>query len=178
MKLKKLIVAFLIFIFCMTACAGLQTTSPPTPVVKWSFDVSKRDSKVNQEFRIVEYRSYHFALRFDYSDITNRKRVFALVGDGTREDPGIDIPIHLKISKLDTGSLPPELIYENTILTKHYYGQAYGYFEREIIAINLKPGMYRVEANAMEDRPEFLGTQTYLQIEPHSQIKFLPGSIK
>jgi hypothetical protein len=91
---------------------------------------------------------------------------------------GINIPIHLKISKLNTGNLPPKLIYEDKILTHGIYASAFGEHDREIIAIDLKPGIYRVEANTIEDRPEFLGTPTYLQIEPHSQIKFLPGSIK
>jgi Domain of unknown function (DUF5625) len=190
--LKVLIAAFLIIFICMTVCEAFSwfsSTSPsttlPTPVVKWPLDVSKRDSKINQEFRIDEYRSYYFALRFD--SITkgsqdriaaDADRVLALVGEGPQEDQGIKISIHLKIIKPDTGSLPPKLIYEHTILTHGIYAMAFGYHLREIIAIDLKPGIYRVEANAIEDRPEFSGTPIYLQIEPHSQIKFLPGSIK
>ena len=179
MKLSKiLVVAFLMFIFCITACAGLQTTSPPTPVVKWPFDVSKKDSSVNQEFRIDEYRSYYIALRFDYTDRADNHRVFALVGDGSAEDPGIAIPIHIKIYTLNAENKSSRLIYKNTIFTKkHYVHGGDGNYRREIIAINLEPGIYRVEANTTENRPEFSGTPSYLQIEPHSQIRFLPDQV-
>ena len=182
MNLIKIQLAILImFIFCIIACAGLQTTSPPTPVVKWSFDVSKRDSTVNQEFRIVEYRSYYLALRFDClikgrhdNIVDDGDRLLVLLDhDTSGRLTGINIPIHLKISKLDTASSPPQLIYEGTILTKRKYASAYEYYLREIIAINLKPGIYGVEANTIEDRPEFSGTPSYLQIEWHSKIKFL-----
>ena len=186
MKLEKLIVAFILLFPCMTACAASTSTSPPTPVVKWPLDVSKKNSTVNQEFRIRDYRSYYFALRFDYSGLADLDRVLALVDHdiSSMRRTGINIPIHLKISKLDSGSLPPELIYEDTILTKGKYAAAAewkkgdGEFLREIIAIDLKPGIYRVEANTIEDRPEFTGTPSYLQIEPHSKIKFLPKSIR
>ncbi|MGD0022638.1 MAG: DUF5625 family protein [Smithellaceae bacterium] len=187
MKLKRLVAVCLMLFPCMTACAAFWSTSPPTPVVKFPFDVSKRDSTVNQEFRIREYRSYYFALWFDYFGEADEYRVFALVGDGSgsRENPGIDIPIHIKIYKLDTGNLPLPLIYEKTIATKHCYAHGFdsskkreGNYRREIIAINLKPGMYRVEVNTIEDRPEFSGTPSYLQIEGHPDVKFFPNSIK
>jgi hypothetical protein len=185
MKLIKIFIAVLLmFIICMTACAGLQTTSPPTPVVKWSFDVSKRDSKIIQDFRIDEYRSYYIALRFNYFGEKDLYRVLSLVGNGSSKYPGIDIPIHIKIYKLDTKNKSEELISENEILTKNYYAggfehnQSNGNYKREIIKISLTPGTYRVEANTIEDRPEFSSTPSYLQIEWHSKIRFLPNSIK
>jgi hypothetical protein len=174
MRLERLILAFLILFPWVTACAAFSSSSPPTPVVKWPFDVSKRDSKVNQEFRIREYRNYIFALRFDYFGYADEDRVFEqLVGDGQSHYPGINIPIHIKIFKLDTGGLPPELKYEDTILTKHHYAQAYdriqtdGNFLRYIAVVALKPGIYRVEANTIEERPEFSGTPSYLKIGWH-----------
>ena len=172
----------MMLILWMIACAAIPSTSPPTPVVKFPFDVSKRDSKVNQEFRIVEYRSYYFAIRFDYFGPADEKRVFALVGNGSRRYPGVTIPIHVKIHKLDTGNLPPELIYENTISTKDRYAHGFerkqtdGNYLRQIIVIDLKTGIYRVEANTIEDRPEFSGTPSYLQIEGHSELRFIPNS--
>jgi hypothetical protein len=189
--LKVLIAAFLIVFICITVCEAFlwfsSSSSLPTPVVKWPLDVSKKNSMVNQQFKIIEYRSYYFALRFGYITkgsqdriIADGLRVLALIDHdiSTMKRTGINIPIHLKISKLDNVSLPPQLIYEDTILTHGKYATTFGYHLREIIAIDLKPGIYRVEANTIEDRLEFLGTPTYLQIEPHSQIKFLPGSIK
>jgi hypothetical protein len=185
MKLERLIAVFLLLSPWVTACAALSTASPPTPVVKFPFDVSKRDSTVYQEFRIREYRSYYFALRFDYFGLADEHRVLEqLVGDGSRKYPGIDIPIRIKIFKLDNENLPPALIYDNTISTKHYYVHGFerkqtdGNYCREIIAIDLKPGIYKVEVNTIEDRPEFSGTPSYLRIGWHPDIKFLPNSIK
>jgi len=180
--LKTLIATFMMLILWMIACAAILSTSPPTPVVKFPFDVSKRDSKVNQEFRIVEYRSYYFAIRFDYFGEADLYRVISLVGDGSQRYPGIHIPIQVKIYKLDTGNLSPKLIYENTISTKDCYAHDYerkqsdGNFLRKIIVIDLKQGLYRVEANTIEDRPEFSGTPSYLQIEGHSELRFIPNS--
>ena len=176
MKLKRLILAFLILFPWMTACAAFLSTSPPTPVVKFPFDVSKRDSTVNQEFRIPEYRTYYFALRFDYFCHDDLRRVLLF--------DAITIPIHLKIIKLDTGNSPPELKYEDTITTNGTYAHAYEWkqtnenYLRKIIAIDLKPGIYRVEANTIEDRPKFSETPSYLQIEGYPNTKFFPDSIK
>lgn len=176
--LKGLITVFLLLI-TMTAGAAFWQTSPPKPRVIFPFDVSRRDSTVNQEFRIDEYRSYYFSLRFNYFGHPEECRLLELVGDESY--PGIDIPIHLKIYKLTNEKKTAELISENTIVTAKHYAHGFerkqtdGNYRREIIAINLKPGLYRVEANTIEDRPEFSGTPSYLQIEGHSQIRFLPN---
>ena len=95
MKLKRLIVAFLIlFPWWITSC----TSSSPTVTIygiKFPFDVSKRNSAVTQEFMISEYRSYYFAVTFDYFGHDDMDRVMALVGDGiqypngTYANPGV-----------------------------------------------------------------------------------------
>src|SRR5208337_90344 len=117
MKLKGLILAFLILFLWIIVCEAFSlfsSTSPPAPVVKWPFDVSKRDIKVNQEFRISKHRSYIFALKFDYlNNDDDVQRVHALVNGS--ED--IAVPIHLKIIKLDAGNALSKLIYKNTITT-------------------------------------------------------------
>lgn len=181
---KILIAALFLLVPLMTACAGLQSASPPKPVVKWPFDVSKRDSKISQEFSIDEYRSYYIALRFNYFGREDEYRVFELVGNGSSKYPGIDIPIYIKVCMISDENLTQKPIYENTISTEKRYAHGYernqtdGNYCREIIAINLKPGIYRIEANTIEDKPEFSGIPSYLQIEWHSKIRFLPNSIK
>ncbi len=185
-KIFSILFIMFIVVLLITACAGLQTASPPKPVVKWLFDVSKRGSSVNQEFRIVEFRSYYFALRFDYIGPQDALRVRKLVGDGSEKYPGIDIPIRIKIYRANTENKASELIYENTIMTKHKYvsggdwpwHKGHGNHNRKIITIDLKPGIYRVEADTIEDRPEFTGTPSYLQIEWRSNVKYLPDNIK
>jgi hypothetical protein len=176
--LKVLIAAFLIIFIGITVCEAFSwfsstsaSTSLPTVPVKFPFDVSKRDSKVSQEFRIGKVRYCCFGIQFNFFGQEDLFRVLALVGDGSREYPGINIPIHLKIIKLNTGNLPSKLIYENTITTKHSYAgcpqkkKGDGCYSREIKNIYLESGIYRVEASTIEDKPEFSGTQSYLKIE-------------
>ena len=157
--------------------------SPPVPRVKFPFDVSKRDSTVNQEIRIREYRSYYVAIQFDYFGVSDQKRVMALVGDGgVRPDggyanPGVIVPVHIKIIRLETGK-DSETVYDDIIETQGIYSIGSGDFTRDIIIIDLKPGIYRVEANTIKDSPEFKGTPSHLLIEHHFQLKFIPHQLE
>ena len=178
---------FIVVLF-LGGCAHntASTTSPPFPVVSFPFDVSKRGSVVNELFRIRDYRSYYMAIRFDYV-VTNEEDVrkgIALVGDGSIQisgvpkPEGIVIPVKIRLSRVagDTGAV--ELIYEKIIDTENRYSGSKKSDFREIFAVDLKPGLYRVEAETLQEHPEFSYMTTYLHIEPHSKIKFLPRAIK
>ncbi|MBN1365804.1 MAG: hypothetical protein JW976_13425 [Syntrophaceae bacterium] len=183
MRTKKLII-LLMLTFCITACAGLKTTVSPKYTYNFPFDVSKRHSKVSQEFKIEEYRSYYFAIRLDFFSREDKDRVFELIGDETL--PGVYIPVYIKIYKLNVENLPPKLIYESSILTGGYYAHDYDcnrdrtvdecYF-RKITIINLKPGLYRVEANTIKNCSEFAGRPSYLYIQSHPKQKFLLNAV-
>lgn len=75
------------------------------PVKPWQFqfDVSQKDSGLDEEFKVTEYRNYIFALQFEYKDREDKDRVRKLVGDGaykvyTRESADTSHPV-LVISK-------------------------------------------------------------------------------
>ena len=176
-KLNQLILAFLL----LFPCISRAESSPPVPPVTFPFDLSKQDSTVNQEFRIREYRSYYIALRFDHSGGDDAKHLLPLVGEGGRSPdgsyvyPGIIIPIRLKVIRLEAGK-DPETIDDETVETKSFYSAVTGALFREIIAINLKPGVYRLEASTVKDSLEFAGRSFGLVIEPDTQMKFLPDS--
>jgi hypothetical protein len=80
----------------------------------------------------------------------------------------------VKIFKIDSGNLPPELIYENNISTKGWSSHGFernqidgkyteGYLERKITySPVLNPGIYRVEVSTIKDIPNFFGTPSYL----------------
>ncbi|MCX5864587.1 MAG: DUF5625 family protein [Deltaproteobacteria bacterium] len=180
MKLKMVIMAFFMLLFWNPKTIFAQ--SPPVPAVHFPFDVSRSDTTLNQEFQIRDARSYVFAIKFNYFGHADLYRVLALVGDGSAQYLGLRIPIHLKILKLDAGSLPPELIYEDTMSTKEHYAHGFerdqknGSYDREIVTIDLQPGIYRVVANTIKDSQEFSGTPSQLLIEFHPNIKFLPKS--
>lgn len=180
---NKTLTILLMFTFCITACAVLKTTLSPKYAYKFPFDVSKRDSKVSQEFKIEEYRSYYFAVRLDFCR-EDKNHVLELIGNELL--PGTYIPVHIKIYKLNTENLPPKLIYESSILTGGYYAHDYDcdrgrtvdecYF-RKITTINLKPGVYRVEANTIKNTSEFAGRPSYLYIQCHPKQKFLLDAV-
>ena len=172
--------ACLIFIswFAINGCAGPL-------VVSFPFDVSKRGSIVNEEFRVRDYRSYYFAIRFDYV-VTNEAEVqrdMALIGDGGRQIRGIPkprgivIPVKIKLTRVATDNSPQELIYENIIDTDNRYAGKRESRFRKITTVDLKPGVYRVVAETLKDRPEFSFMTTYLHIGPHPGIKFLPNTV-
>ena len=171
--LKKFIFVPLLFIPCIAACAALWTTSPPKPYTHWPFDLTKRNSTINQEFRIVEYRSYIFAITisclnqaaFNQADCDH---VFSITNGAEM----IAIPIHIKITKYATGDAPPVLVYESTITTNGAQSGTGRSWNREIVVIDLKPGIYRVEATTIEDRPEFANTKMFLLITDHPTVKF------
>jgi hypothetical protein len=178
--LKGLIAVFLILILCMTGSAAFWSTSPPKPPVDFPFDVSRRDSTVNKEISIREYRSYYFALQFDCLDRADYDRVMALVGDGGRYPdgryghPDVIVPIHIKLIRLETGK-NPETVYDGTVETQAIYAGISGALLREIIVIDLKPGIYRVEASTIKDSPAFTGTSSHLFIQYHPNLKFMPN---
>lgn len=169
---------------CMPRTA--QAVSPPFPVVSFPFDVSKRGSVVNELFRIRDYRSYYMAIRFDFV-VTNDEELWrgvALIGDGsiqhsgTPKPEGVVIPIKIRLSRVDEEKgTRDELIYEKMINTENRYAGKPGSRFREIFAVDLKPGLYRVEAETLQEHPEFSYMTTYLHIEPHSKIKILPDTI-
>jgi len=186
MKLKNILVIFMVLLSSMTSCSVFSSTSPPLPIIK-PFDINRKDSVVSQEIKIREYRSYILALKFAFSGSADQDRVLALTGDGSYHpdgsyaNPGIIVPIRIKIIKLDNGK-ELETVYDGITKTQamctiEWKNSTKGYFSREIITIDLKPGMYRIDANTIEDTPEFKGTPSYFMVHTHWQLKFLPGAV-
>lgn len=193
MKFKKVLIAILLVLIpSVTAYAAFWPLNMRTQIVKWTFDVSKKETKASHLFKIRWEQPYTFALQFDYTNENERDRLRAIV-------EGLDsvaVPVHIKISRQIEGAtinppevknkkkgkgkkrkiaekdVPLELIYEETIITAGAYawGQTSGYCLRKITEINLKPGIYRVEVNTIEDRPEFAGKPSFLRIGG-SQVK-------
>ncbi|MGO9137260.1 MAG: DUF5625 family protein [Syntrophales bacterium] len=111
----------------------------------------------------------------------DKKHFREIVGDGAHNPadnwryvkPGVVIPIHVRITRHETGK-DDEIVYEDTVGTEGMYASIKGSFLRCVDVVDLKPGIYRIEANAVKDSPEFSGIPSYLIIEPHWQLKFMP----
>ena len=180
------LVITMVLLLAGCACNTVASISPPLPVVSFPFDVSRRGSVVNELFRIRDYRSYYMALRFDFV-VTNDEELWrgvALIGDGSIQHSGVPkpegivIPVKIRLSRIEEEKgAGGELIYEKTINTENRYAGKPGSRFREIFAVDLKPGLYRVEAETLQEHPEFSYMTTYLHIEPHSKIKILPNTI-
>lgn len=150
----------------------------PTPFMSFPFDVSRVGSSLDKEFRIIEYRGYNFELRFEFAGNDDLYRVAKLVGtgatypDGRYETPGVVVPVHLKIFRIDD-SENLELLFDQIVDSQGMYGSGsagkkfHGDFRRKVALIRLKPGRYRFQAITLKDIPEFAGTPSHFAIGSH-----------
>jgi len=140
------------------------TLQPKYHFFKYPFDVSRSDSKLIQDLWISDDRGCVLYLEFDYTDLSDADRVFKLVGEAKGHDPGIVIPLHLRILNIDNKELPPKLIHEYTVLTQNQYSHGARDYWRELSRIALTQGIYRVEVSTIKEIPEFSGISTYIQM--------------
>jgi len=157
-----------------TGCA--LSSKFPTPVTKFPFDVSRKDSVVNELFQISKPRYYIFSLQYNYSGREQQDHIRELIGgggrypDGRYGEPGVIIPIHIIISKIDLEKNTSIILVDQIIDTQGKYVHGFekkdgdGFYEREIIITDLEPGVYRVEANTIKDLKELSGTTVFLKI--------------
>jgi uncharacterized protein DUF5625 len=168
-----LIMGTLLTLLPWTVLAEVSHIPPP---FSFPFDVSRRDSTVDKEFRVLEHRNYYFALRFDYADKDDLWRVLKLVGKSNAT--GIIVPVRLKLFRVEAGS-NSEQIYDGTVETQSHYVHGFGKnddgnYKRMIASIDLKPGLYRVHLNTIKDSPEFVGTPSHVIIEYHPNVRPRP----
>jgi hypothetical protein len=145
---------------------------PPVPPLRLPFDASKESSSIDLTIRIKEKRSYYFDMDFLYANQDEMPKVQGLAGGGARfsdgryAEPGIAIPIHLKVKEF--GSDAGRIIYDSTVETQGRYAHGFsapgGHYSRVIAGLVLAPGLYRVEARPTRSTPELSGTETRFSI--------------
>lgn len=165
LKAKLLLLGVLILLPWFSACA--QNTLPPKPPLILPFAVQKAGNKVETDLRIVEENEYIFSLRFGFKkgDRADRTRVKKLVGDDYQDkygDPGVPTPLRLKISVIEPAGERVAVEKEVSDLRLRSWGG--DSFDKHIDYIQLKPGLYRVSVENLQDAPELLGVQTSLGI--------------
>jgi hypothetical protein len=162
--------------YCLLAVAVLiiwnpqsaRAEMPPTPIYRFLFDASRPDSQITEDIKIPEFRTYTVGLEFNYTNELDLYRVASLVGDGPGGGPGIPIRVHLRILQNDHNTDAP--VFDNTISTSHRYRQGFsqkyaGSFFRQILVINLRPGIYKIEVNTIDATPQFTAITTYLVVD-------------
>lgn len=178
MKTKRLFVAMLAFFPWFSACTN--DTRPPKPPLILPFAVQKAGNKVETELRVVEHRGYRFSLRlgFKKGDEEDRRRVRKLAGDFGRDrngkliEPGISIPLGLKISVIDSSG--ERSLLEREILEEEMYAYGSDHYSKQIIEVVLRPGHYRIAIESLKDTPELLGTPVALGIDFNPKTNPIP----
>jgi hypothetical protein len=151
-----------------------ELLAPQTPV---AFDINQRNNTAIINVKIPKARSYVITLRFPYKGIEEEHRVQQIVGfPGAGRFPGTSVAIAIKIFRLGDNK-SPQLLLDKPFTTNTQYGHADGFFDREIVTVNLDPGVYRVEARTIDDNPAFAGTQVSLVVNYYAKLQFVPGAL-
>lgn len=144
-------------------------TIPPGRAFKW--DIGPKDSRIEVDFIVTEYRVYEFHIGFGNKNDPDSKdqswrdddRNWEFINGGRNTlDNGVVVPVCIKVEQLDA-SARHALVTEQAIDT--YKLRAGGRLVlRTIIYQKLRPGKYRVTAMTTRETalPETLGS--YLHI--------------
>lgn len=175
LKAKLLLLAMLILLPWFSVCA--KDVQPPKPPLTLPFAVQKAGNKVEMDLRIVEYRPYYFSLRFNFKegDRADRARVKKLVGDDYQDkygDPGVPTSLRLEISVIEPAG--ERVIVDKELSDLRLRSWGGDNFDKHIDMIKLKPGIYRVRVENLQDAPELTGTQTALRIYYNPNSTTLP----
>lgn len=157
---RQLVIVMLVFLPWLTACTKSD----------FPFEAQKARNAIEVKLWVLEHRSYVFNLRFMYKeeDLEDRLRVKKLVGEYNRDndgkliEPGIPILLRLKIDVNDDSGLRPMLDREISELMRTGHGS--DFYDKEIAAVILKPGHYRIMVESVHDVPELIGTPVMLHI--------------
>jgi hypothetical protein len=172
--MKKILAVVMIMFVCFTGCQA----AGPRPPIELPFAVHQAGATVSTKLRILEVRSYPFALLFMFkeNDKADRERVRKLVGyseknivTGKYAEPGIPITLKLTISIIESSG--EKIFLEKEFLIEGESGYSANYFERKIDFIRLSSGLYRVTVKTLKDVPELANTKVSLGIYPRQRGK-------
>lgn len=159
-----------------------NTDIPTVPPGKFKWDIGPKDSRIEQEFMVEEYRPYYFEIGFgspiawndkEHQEWRKDKRVWDFIGDGGTgyaNNKGVVIPIHIIIEQITDGKYV--FITDQFVSTESmtHGGELIG---RKIITQKLKPGRYRVIAKTLQETILPSGIGTYLCIGSHPKTNAL-----
>ncbi|HSM98509.1 MAG TPA: DUF5625 family protein [Gallionella sp.] len=143
----------------LTACA--DDARPPKPPLFVLFEAQKAGSMFTTKLKVVEHRRYMFTLMLGAKKgetIEEARRINELAGsdarykDGTPVSYGIPIPLKLKVSVIEPSG--ERIIYDKDVHEMEKIGATMFGFEKLIDYIELKPGLYRIDIQSLNDIPE------------------------
>lgn len=81
--------------------------------------------------------------------------------------PGVVIPIRIRVSTVSDQT--SEIVEDETIKTAGAFAGGAGRIKRMLTVVALKPDLYRIQANTMQDSPRFTSVPISLGITYHSK---------
>lgn len=164
-RINSLTLLTIILTICPWLSAHANHSLLPKPPIAMPFAVEHAGNKVETEVRIVKEQSYSLVLYFMHrkNDREERARIRKLTGsakknkEGRAVEPGIPIPLTIKISVIE--SQEEHLIVDTELseLTLESWGA--DSLTKVITKLILKPGRYRVSIESLKDIPELKGTR-------------------
>lgn len=179
-KTKRMLVAFLGLLPWLPKSARADSLAPTVPPSRnFGWDVSRKDSLIEKEFLVKEYRGYDFAIGFgskispndpDQSWREDERNWEFIKGGRLRQEDGTSIPVLIRIDRLDIPDAPVRIV-EQQVDTKSIYSGG-RLVVRLIVKVPLRPGLYRVSAKVLRDvaLPEGLGTYLHIGFHPKATV--------
>lgn len=132
----------------------------PVPPADFRFDIAKASESIEGTFRIVEQRTYNFALKFSYSTEAQRLAIRDVIGGGSRYvdgrygEPGIIIPINIVVARADGPRDASSYEWQADTQGLYSHRSAYpGYYMRAIGDRHLSPGLYKFRVETLRATP-------------------------
>jgi hypothetical protein len=160
-KAKPLIIVFVFL--SLVGCTWMYYASDvPVSYVEMPFAVHQAGAVAETELRVIKRQGYIFELLFFYKDSKDRARIEKLVTSNFFREPYLDIPLEFKIARIDENrkviSVDKATVTVGASTGEGFIGRekygALGYYDREIIGMPLKPGLYRISVKSIKNIPE------------------------
>jgi hypothetical protein len=158
-----MLVAAALWLIGLGVALATPSQSVLTPPIEIPFAAGTRPADLDQTIRITEKRSYSFDLNIYYFNRDEMPAVAAMAGSGARypdgryAEPGIMIPIHLRV--VLAGNSTGDILFDKIVETQGIYSHGFtrteaAYYGRVIAGLVLPPGLYRISVNAPDGIPE------------------------
>lgn len=184
--MNKMVSKFFIFLFVLAMLFSLCACSNdipenillPTPPTKFQLNIEEAGNKIEKDFQIVEKRLYAFSLDFLFKEgnQADRDRVRKLSGGNfgidksgnqviPKGDDGVPLTLNLIITKIQENNKEVQ-IFQKEIHTNKIGICCTGAsnFSKELAALLLDIGQYRVSIKNTELAPELGETQINFSI--------------
>jgi hypothetical protein len=181
MRLRSVLATATLVLLVFGALTMWYSTRPeplPNPIASFPFEVSRKGAEVDARVQIPGYRSWWIVVWFETSNYDDAMRVLHLFDENrTKGIYPISVPVHITVQKLGSEASLPVVVLDRDVPTIQPYGGYEHHYGRSIVTINLQPGLYRIQAEALADNPKLDRTPTTLAINYNAKFLFAANAI-